>query len=280
MAKKSTSRRRLERKIARIRHNLKLSDDYSDYRDVVKSTKDAIRDRQAVIKSTKQQIAEVKKVSKVLGKDAEVKYQQYLKEDRKNYGAISQRQIGKLLPELSNGQNRLSSKSYKHIDKKLKEATEKATAKNKELRRTASFSQANLADRSLEPEFNTKATKNLITRGAYEKLKGKYNLKLKAKTTHYGEQPTYKIDYSDVKPVEKAKARAEIRKMRRRLAGRDASKVAQMMRDIRNTHEGKIKNSDQVFESVINLTMNHEVNEDNIADLEHQAYRGANPLVQ
>lgn len=279
MAKKSVSRRRLERKIGHIRHNLKL-DDYSDYRDVVNSTKAALRDRQEVIKSTKEQIAEVKKVSKVLGKDAEAKYQEYLKEDRENYGPISNRQVAKLFPKLSNGRNRLSSKSYKHIDKKLKEATEKATAKNKELRRAASMSQANLADRSLEPQFSVKATKNLITRGAYEKVKGKYNVNLNMKTERPGEQPTYKIDYSEVKPAEKAKARAEIRKMRRRLAGRDASKVAQMMKDIRNAHEGTIQNSDQVFENVINLVMNSEVNEDNIADLEHQAYRGANPLVQ
>ena len=278
MAKKSVSRRRLERKIAHIRHNLKVSDDYSDYRDVVNSTKAAIRDRQEVIKSTKQQIAEVKKVSKALGKDAEAKYEQYLKEDRENHGPISQRQIAKL--NLSDGRNRLSSKSYKHIDKKLKEATEKATTKNKELRRAASISQANLADRSLEPEFSAKATKNLITRGAYEKLKGKYNIKLNDKIIHYGEQPTYKIDYSEVKPAEKAKARAEVRKMRRRLAGRDASKVAKMMGDIRKAHEGTIQNSDQVFENVINLVMNSEVNENNIADLEHKAYRGANPLVQ
>lgn len=277
MAKKSANRRRLERKIAHIRHNLN-SEDYSDYRDVVNSTKAAIRDRQEVIKSTKEQIAEVSKVSKALGKDAEAKYQQYLKEDRKNYGEISQRQIPKL--KLSDGRNRLSSKSYKHIDSKLKEATEKATEKNKNLRRTASISQANLADLSLEPEFNAKATKNLITRAAYVKLKDKYNLKLNDKITHYGEWPTYKIDYSEVKPAEKAKARAEVRKARRRLAGKDASKVAQMMGDIRNAHEGVIQNSEQVFESVIDLVMNHEVNEDNIADLEHQAYRGANPLVQ
>ena len=275
MAKKSENRRRLERKIGHIRHNLKRS----GYHDVVNSTKAAIRDREEVIKSTKQQIAEVKKVSKALGKDAEAKYQEYLKEDRENYGQISQRQIAKL-PKLSDGRNRFSSKSYKHIITKLKEATEEATAKNKELRRAASMSQANLADRSLEPQFNAKATKNLITRGAYEKLKDKYNLKLNDKITHYGEQPTYKINYSEVKPAEKAKARAEVRKMRRRLAGRDASKVAQMMSDIKTAHEGKIQNSEQVFESVIDLVMNREVNEDNIADLEHQAYRGANPLVQ
>ena len=272
MAKKSASRRRLERKIGHIRHNL------SNYHQVVNSTKNALRDRQEVIKSTKQQIAEVKKVSKSLGKEAEAKYQEYLKEDRENHGHISQRQIAKL-PKLSNGQNRLSSKSYNHINKKLKEI-QKATAKNKELRRAASMSQANLADRSLEPQFNAKATKNLITRGAYEKLRGKYNIKLNAKITHYGEQPTYKIDYSEVKPAEKAKARTEVRKMRRRLASKDASKVSQIMADIRNTHGGVIQNSDQVFQNVIDLVMNSEVNEDNIADLEHQAYRGANPLVQ
>ena len=277
MAKKSANRRRLERKIGHIRHNLKL-DDYSDYRDVVKSTKAAIRDRQEVIKSTKEQIAEVSKVSKVLGKDAEAKYQEYLKEDRENHGEISPRQIAKL--NLSDGRNRLSSKSYKHIDKKLKEATEEATAKNKELRRSASMSQASLADRSLEPQFNVKATKNLITRGAYEKVKGKYNVKLNLKAERPGEQPTYKIDYSEVKPAEKAKARAEVRKMRRRLAGRDAPKINQMMGEIRKAHGGAIQNSDQVFENVIDLVMNREVNEDNIADLEHQAYRGANPLVQ
>lgn len=279
MAKKSANRRRLERKIAHIRHNLNSSD-YSDYRDVVNSTKAAIRDRQEVIKSTQQQITEVSKVSKALGKEAEAKYQQYLKEDRENHGPISKRQIAKLLPDLSNGQNRLSSKSYKHIDTKLKEATEKATEKNKKLRRTASISQANLADRSLEPQFSAKATKNLITRGAYEKLKDKYNLKLNDKITNYGEQPTYKIDYSEVKPAEKTKARAEVRKMRRRLAGKDAPSISQMMGEIRKAHGGVIQNSEQVFENVIDLVMNHEVNEDNIADLEHQAYRGANPLVQ
>lgn len=267
MAKKSANRRRLERKIARIRRNLK------DYQEVANSTKQALRDRQEVIKSTQQQIAEVSKVSKALGKDAEAKYRQYLKEDRENNGAISKRQIVKL-PKLSDGRNRLSSKSYKHL-----EAINEATEKNKNLRRTASISQASLADRSLEPQFNAKATKNLITRGAYEKLKGKYNIKLNDKVVNYGEWPTYKIDYSEVKPEEKAKARAEVRKARRRLAGKDAPLVAKMMGDIRKAHKGEIQNSDQVFENVIDLVMNHEVNEDNIADLEHQAYRGANPLV-
>lgn len=272
MAKKSANRRRLERKIARIRRNLKV------YQEVAKSTNQALRDRQEVIKSTQQQIAEVSKVSKALGKEAEGKYRQYLKEDWKNHGPISKRQITKL-PKLSDGRNRLSSKSYKHIDKKL-EAINEATEKNKNLRRTASISQANLADRSLEPQFNAKATKNLITRGAYENLKDKYNIKLNDKIANYGEPPTYKIDYSEVKPEEKTKVRAEVRKMRRRLAGKDAPKISQMMGEIRNAHGGKIQNSDQVFQNVIDLVMNSEVNEDNIADLEHQAYRGANPLVQ
>lgn len=204
----------------------------------------ALKEKQEAIKGIKSQVKAVTKASSGVGQIASEKINKLLSQQREQYGHTT--------PNLKAGSANLFNKNF-----------------YKEKQKQAAYMKDQISEMSLQPEFDTKGVKNLMTKAAVSATTREYGTKIKKKQTTPGERPVYQVDYSDVPEEKKKAAKVAIRKARRQLSKKGAALVDKLMGMIKKIYfkGARIQDSEQVFDAVIDVVKAGEVTDDNIGDV-------------